>query len=101
MAVRSMMVAAALLLCIGSAYGADRCHCRRCGEVRGELGTKTADAFTGTAQSALKGTAAVAGTSVSDTAATPLTAVQAVKDTAGTALEKTDAALKVFTGEEG
>ena len=89
-----ILVAMALLLCIGSAGFAS------CAEQGEDLGTKTVDAVTGTAQSALSGTATVAETSVTNTVAAPLTAVQAVKDTANTAFTTTDAAIKAFTGED-
>lgn len=86
------------VICAGDAYAA--CRCSSSAQQQGDLGTKTVDAFTGTAQSAASGTATVAETSVKNTAAAPLTAVQAVKDTANTAFSKTDAAIKAFTGEE-
>jgi hypothetical protein len=64
------------------------------------IGEKTVAAVTDTAKSAVSGTANIAQTSVADTAASPTTAIQAVKDTANTALDRTDAAIKTFTGED-
>jgi energy-converting hydrogenase Eha subunit B len=90
MKTKLIIVAAALLFWVGSANCTDD----------GNLGTKTVGAVTGTAQSAVSGTATVAETSVTNTVAAPLTAVQAVKDTANTAFTKTDAAIKAFTGED-
>jgi hypothetical protein len=101
MTAKLIVIVMALLLC-ASTFVYAACNCARCaqGQQGGDLGTKTVGAVTGTAQSAVSGTAIVAETSVTNTVAAPLTAVQAVKDTANTAFTTTDAAIKAFTGED-
>ena len=67
---------------------------------RDDLGRKTIETFTDTAESAVSGTASIVESSVKDTAGTPKTAIETVKDTAGTAVKKADSAIRALTGDK-
>lgn len=92
---KMMVVVAALLMFVGVA------HAGCCSKhVKTNLGKEVASTITDTGKIAADGTAKVVQTSVGNTVEAPKTAIQATKDTAGTALERADAAIKTFTGQE-
>ena len=89
---------AAVLIVLSAGVACAVCNCPR--HKGANVGTRTSDAVTDTAKSAVSGTASIAEASATDTASAPKTAIQAVKDTANAALSGTDKAMKALTGEE-
>jgi len=89
-------MAIVLTMLAGVAYAG--CNCgQRSGS---NLGSNVTSTVTDTGKTAVQSTAKVVETTATNTTEAPKTAIQATKDTAGTALERADAAIKSFTGQE-